>query len=91
MKGCLLLLVGALILVFLVVLVVDSREDAREDRVPTPAPVYAPQPTAVSGYWHSHCARIRNDGGCDRRFRPVFHDRHFHRDLIPVHRDGNHW
>lgn len=91
MKGCLLLLVGALILVVFVVVVVDSREGAGGDVVPTPTPAYVPPPTAVSGYWHSHCARIRNDGGCDRRFRPVFHDRHFHRDSFPVHSEGNHW
>ena len=45
---------------------------------------------AEGGYWHSHCARVRNDGGCDRRFRPVSYPEHYHSPSCPIHRSGEH-
>ncbi|MCQ3804855.1 MAG: S-layer homology domain-containing protein [Acidimicrobiia bacterium] len=46
---------------------------------------------AEDGYSHAHCARIRNDGGCDRRFRPTYHSCHFHADTVPRHNSGKHY
>ena len=58
---------------------------------PTPRNVSTPVATAApEGYWHEHCARIRNDGGCDRRFRPIRYDRHYHPASVPSHREGEH-
>ena len=42
------------------------------------------------GYWHSHCSRIRNDGGCDRRFRPISSGMHHHPSSYPAHSEGKH-
>ena len=58
---------------------------------PTPRPIFAPKPTPDAGYWHSHCARIRRDGQCDRRFRPIYHERHYHHEQYPMHTEGNHY
>ena len=46
---------------------------------------------AEDGYSHAHCARVRNDGGCDRRFRPTYHSCHFHADTYPRHNSGKHY
>ncbi|MDE0654015.1 MAG: hypothetical protein OXI26_10205 [bacterium] len=34
--------------------------------------------TTQATYTHSHCQRVRNDGGCDRRFNPPFCATHSH-------------
>lgn len=50
-------------------------------------PVAAP---VDQGYWHEHCARIRRDGGCDRRFRPIHYANHHHPSSYPHHNQGEH-
>ena len=80
------LIIAGLAAVSSLAAVCGGGDDAIE-RPPTPTLA----PTPVVGYWHEHCARIRNDGGCDRRFRPIYHDRHFHRETYPPHSEGNHY
>jgi len=38
--------------------------------------------TPTTGITHSHCQRVRVDGGCDRRFRPVQCPSHSHQSLV---------
>ena len=58
---------------------------------PTMCSPYNPRLEPVAGgYRHSHCARIRNDGGCDRRFRPSSYGEHYHSPSCPPHRSGEH-
>ena len=48
---------------------------------PAPPPVQAeptPQPAQIT---HDHCQRVRNDGGCDRRYRPAHCPTHSHATL----------
>ena len=50
---------------------------------PTMCSPYNPRLEPVAGgYRHSHCARIRNDGGCDRRFRPSSYGEHYHSPTV---------
>ena len=49
----------------------SSSEEEPEVEEPTP-------PTRIT---HSHCQRYRNDGGCDRRFRPARCPTHTHATL----------
>ncbi|MXY71885.1 MAG: LysM peptidoglycan-binding domain-containing protein [Dehalococcoidia bacterium] len=63
----------------------ESTPRATPRRASTPAAT-----AAAEGYWHEHCARIRNDGGCDRRFRPIYYERHYHPASYPRHSEGEH-
>ena len=62
--------------------------DADSSTTTTTSTTVAP---AEDGYSHAHCARVRNDGGCDRRFRPTYHSCHFHADAHPHHNSGKHY
>lgn len=39
---------------------------------------------------HTHCARVREDGGCDPQLRPVTYREHCHAASHPEHDDGDH-
>ena len=49
-----------------------------------------PTTTQPATYTHSHCQRVRNDGGCDRRFNPPLCATHAHLESERSRHDPTH-
>ena len=57
----------------------SSPVSINEARVTTRSTPPSPQQQTIT---HSHCQRVRNDGGCDRRYRPARCPTHTHQSLV---------